>query len=436
MFLKKIVPRSLYSRFLLIIIAPMVLAQLVAVYMFYERHWSTMSRHLASSLSGEIALVLRQMEHSRQEDFSEIFLVAKQYMGLDAIFRENEYIDVVNIYAPEYTLLAEGLRKHFSYPFVISPAQDSQDIVLKVQWPNSVLEIRTTQKRLANPTTYIFIMWMTGTATIFLIVSIMFLKNQVRSIVRLTEAAEKFGKGQDMPSFKPQGAKEIRRAAIAFIEMRERIKRLLTRRTQMLAGISHDLRTPLTRMKLQLAMSDNTKETKELKTDVDEMEKMLEGYLDFVRGETGDAAKEKSTDIELSVFINGIIKGCRTYKGKIENNIAEHIILHGRPILLKRCFVNFIDNAMRYGSHIKIDAQEKADFVAITIDDNGPGIPVAERKKVFQPFYRIEHSRNKETGGVGLGLPIARDIIHAHGGEVSLKKSPIGGLRVEIKLPV
>lgn len=432
--LKNIAPRSLYGRFLLIILLPTVLAQAIAVYMFYERHWSSMTRNLASALSGEVAYIAYRVEHTGPEDYPALFNAVKGHLDIEATFTGNDgYFSVPAeppadyIYFERYTRERLGADAAFAYRLgderlhVRIPLQDGRKLYLNI-----------SRKRLANPTTYIFVLWMTGSSALLLIISVLFLRNQVRSIVRLTQAAEHFGRGQDMPDFKPQGAKEVRRAAIAFIEMRERIKRLLTRRTQMLAGVSHDLRTPLTRMRLQLELMLNTKGTKALKEDVAEMEKMLEGYLDFARGESGEIAE----DIELCGFLNRIITGYPNDARRITNEIAVETHVHGQPSGLKRVLGNLIENGLRYAGNVWISAELQDKHLYIHVEDDGPGIQEAERDNVFQPFYRLEKSRNAATGGVGLGLSIARDIAHLHGGEITLGHSAHGGLKASLALPV
>jgi len=436
MFLKRLAPRSLYIRFLLIIIVPMVTVQIVATYMFYERHWDSMSRNMSAALSGEIAMVVADLEKTSPFHHNEIIEKANNYMNLRLNFKKGEAFGAINL-DDQHTQLAESFGKYFDYPIDVRILENASDIEIAIQMPTGILYIETTQKRLANPTTYIFIMWMVGTAAILLFVSILFLRNQVRSIVRLTEAAEKFGKGQEIKSFKPQGAKEIRSAAIAFIEMKERIKRLLTRRTQMLAAVSHDLRTPLTRMKLQIAMMQNNDAIEELDHDVKEMEQMLEGYLNFAKLEAGDEAVEESKKTNLANFIKKIIAGYKNHKGKAECKIEKNVSLDLKQKAFKRCITNLIDNALRYSNKVVITAEKlDDDNITIFVDDDGPGIPKKKREKVFQPFYRVEKSRNQETGGVGLGLSIVRDIIHRHGGEIILDTSPYGGLRAMIVLPI
>ncbi len=434
--LKKIFPRSLYARFLLIIILPTVLVQLVAVYIFYDRHWSSMSRNMTASLVGEISMVVNLLEESSKDARNDFLLNVMSHMNLAIEYEENKQLPQIKmVEEDEYALLIIELAKHIKKEFVVDYDQNIKEILVYIQMGKDVLTISTSQKRLANPTTYIFILWMTGSAVLLMIVAILFLRGQIRSIINLTEAAEKFGKGQDTPTFKPSGAKEVRLASIAFIEMKERIKRLLTRRTQMLAGVSHDLRTPLTRMKLQLAMMDQENPaTIEMQADVVEMEHMLEGYLDFVRGES----KEPTQNIILKDFIGDILRKYSKDQGRVEANIAEDISVHIKPHAFKRAINNLISNGLRYSSFVCISAYryDNEKLIYIFIDDNGPGIAEEERKKVFQPFYRLEKSRNTETGGIGLGLSIARDIVHRHGGEITLDEATMGGLRVIITLPL
>ncbi len=439
--LKKLTPRSLYGRFLLIIILPMVIVQMVATYMFYERHWSSMNRNMSASLSGEIAMVIDKFIKAPKDKKQDVINQALKFMSLNISHSNNGLIDKHNVIPEQYLLFRNGLRYHFNYPFNIN--KEGENIKIRILLPEptgGILSITTTKKRLANPTTYIFIMWMVGTAVVLLGVSILFLRNQVRSIVRLTQAAEKFGKGHDMPSFKPQGAREIRLAAIAFIQMRERIKRLLNRRTQMLAGVSHDLRTPLTRMKLQLEMMNKCTDIDDMQSDIREMESMLDGYLEFAKEESDNRKithKELSTvNIKLYSFFEDILKGFRNHEGSTKNNINKEIAIHGHSDSLKRCITNIIDNALKYSNKVEISCQLKESIVIINIDDNGIGIQKDDWKKVFQPFYRVDKSRSQKTGGTGLGLTIASDIIHKHGGEIKLGKSKMGGLHVEILLPI
>jgi two-component system osmolarity sensor histidine kinase EnvZ len=432
--LKRILPRSLYGRFLLIIILPTVLAQAIAVHIFYDRHWGSMSRNMASSLVGEISMLVDGFTHSKPEEHNSIVLEAISYMGLSLHLTQDATDALPSNDADPFPYFTQQLSDRIDYPFSIQDVGETENLHIYIQIPAGRLEIIVPSKRLANPTTYIFILWMTGTAALLTIVAVLFLRGQMRSIINLTKAAEKFGKGHDIPSFKPSGATEVRLASIAFIEMKERIKRLMSRRTQMLAGISHDLRTPLTRMKLQLAMMEQNEATIDMQEDVVEMERMLEGYLDFVRGESNEPTK----DINLKQFVQDILTKYKNDEGRVEFNIDEDITVHIKEHSFKRALTNLVSNGLRYGSFVCVTAYCFNDnkSVSIFIDDNGMGIPEEDRKKVFQPFYRLEHSRNVETGGVGLGLAITRDIVHRHGGEITLDTATLGGLRAIITLPL
>ena len=273
---------------------------------------------------------------------------------------------------------------------------------------------------------------MVGTSLILFVVAMLFMRNQVRPIRRLAAAAESLGKGRDVPDFRPSGATEVRQAAAAFLEMRDRIKRQITQRTDLLSGVSHDLRTPLTRMKLQLAMLEDSSETDELKSDISEMEKMIEGYLAFARGEGG----EVPSSVNLAALLREVVEGARRNGAAIEFETKGELDVTVRPDAFKRCLMNLIANAALYGDRLEIQATRRRDAIEITIDDNGPGIPEDLRKEVFRPFFRIDSSRNPETGGVGLGLTIARDVMHGHGGDITLADSPTGGLRAALRLPV
>jgi len=434
-------PRSLYGRFLMIIILPIILSQAIAVYMFYERHWDSINRNMSASLVGEIAMVYHMLIEDKEYEYEDTLTFVRKHLGLQAYYFKTNNPLKSHIYSAEeiYPLLKDSLAHELKAPFSMGMVfEDAQDLdrggSLEISIPveGGLLYIYPSNKRLANPSTYIFIMWMVGSTLFLLIVSILFLKNQVRSIVRLTGAAEKFGKGHDAPDFKPQGAREIRQAAISFIQMRERIKRLLTRRTQMLAGVSHDLRTPLTRMKLQLELVEQNDATKNMQDDINEMEDMLEDYLDFARGET----KERTEDIDLQKFISEIILGYGQQEGNIKLDVSGDVHIHGKPQAIRRCFTNLIDNAIRYADNVEVSVVSNGRNASIYIEDDGSGIAEDKRKDVFQPFYRIEESRNKETGGTGLGLSITRDIINGHGGKIWLSDSLLGGLKVEISLPL
>jgi two-component system osmolarity sensor histidine kinase EnvZ len=275
-------------------------------------------------------------------------------------------------------------------------------------------------------------MWMVGTAVVLLAVAVVFLRNQIRPIQRLAQAAEAFGKGREVGDFRPSGATEVRQASAAFLAMRERILRQIGQRTEMLAGVSHDLRTPLTRMKLQLALLGLRPEVAELKRDVAEMEKMIAGYLAFARGQESEA----TVATDLPALLNDVVATMRRHGGDIRLKSGSDITVPIRPNAFRRCLVNLIENALRHGRRVEVSAVRRGGAVEIAIDDDGPGVPADRREDVFRPFYRLDESRNPATGGVGLGLTIARDVIRGHGGEIELGTAPIGGLRALLRLPV
>ena len=263
-------------------------------------------------------------------------------------------------------------------------------------------------------------------------VAVIFMRNQVRPIRRLAAAADEFGKGRDAPRFKPEGATEVRQAASAFISMRDRIQAQITQRTKMLAGVSHDLRTPLTRMKLQLEMAEKPDDMEDLKRDIAEMEHMLEGYLAFARGE-GD---EQPRSTNISSMLSDVVESAKRKGAEVDLHTEGDIILPVRPNAFKRCIINLVDNADRYATHVSVRAGKRGEAIEVTIDDDGPGIPKDKFEDVFKPFFRLDESRNQVTGGVGLGLTIARDVVRGHGGEISLDVSPLGGLRARLTLPI
>ena len=448
--LKRFLPRTLFGRALLIIITPVVTLQLVATFIFYERHWDTVTRRLALGLAGDTALIIEMMRDANAtHKFKSIFDSAERYMSLRMSYLPNENlpnqlpeISVTNRIVDR--MLNNAFGAHLYRPFRIDTTTYRDDIEIRVQLPDGVLRIFTTRKRVTSSTTYIFIMWMVGTSLVLLAVAILFLRNQIRPIRRLAEAADEFGKGRDAGYFHPSGATEVRQAAAAFISMRDRIQRQIAQRTEMLAGVSHDLRTPLTRMKLQLAMLNESDDVQHLKADVSEMERMVEGYLAFLRGQDAEAV----VDTNIADLLDGVIFDAGRQGAKVRlsppveglqpkpNNDASGNVIPLRPNAIRRCLTNLVDNAARHGEHVEISVSWQPDQIVIAVDDDGPGIAENQREKVFRPFHRLEQSRNPETGGVGLGLAIARDVAHNHGGDIKLSVSPLGGLRASVQLPV
>jgi len=307
-----------------------------------------------------------------------------------------------------------------------------ETISVRVGVPEGVYTILSPERRVYTPTTQVFILWMTGSSILLTTVALLFMRNQIRPVRRLAAAAEAIGKGREVPWFKVEGSAEVRQAGAALMVMRDRLKRQIAQRTAMLAGVSHDLRTPLTRMRLQIELMGITPETDELSSDVAEMEEMLNAYLAFARGEEAEA----TLPVNIGDLLNEIATAARRQNPNIALNAPQDIEIIMRRNAMKRCLTNLVSNALRYGSRAEINASVNEQTVSVTIDDNGPGIDPALREEMFRPFTRVEESRNPATGGVGLGLTIARDIARSHGGDVILEDSPLGGLRARVWIPV
>jgi two-component system osmolarity sensor histidine kinase EnvZ len=327
--------------------------------------------------------------------------------------------------------LADAISQRLGLPFQIDGDFDPRDFLVSIQTSDGVMEVAVPKKRLFTPTTYIFMMWMVGSSLVLMGVAVLFMRNQVRSLRRLADAVDDFGKGRDVPHFKLEGATEVRQTGAAFLKMRDRIQRQITQRTEMLAGVSHDLRTPLTRMRLALELQKNDAKSAELKSDLATMERMLQGYIDFARGE----GTEQTRPSDLSVLVNDAVNAMGRAGSPVLLALPGSCPLPLRPDAMRRCLGNLIANARRYGKHVWVTVIEGKNAVEVLVDDDGPGIPPAERENVFRPFFRLEPSRNPETGGTGLGLAVARDVARGHGGDILLEDSPQGGLRARLRLP-
>ena len=437
--MKRILPRSLFGRSLLLLVLPMVLLQIVVTYIFYERHWDEVTRRLGISVAGDIEFVLELLrEHPEPDAQQRILRMALLDMDLQISFEPGKRLAHPTVGSPLYSIsiidrmVGRAIDERFGVPYEINPNRYNDRILISLQLNDGVLRVITSEKRLFSTTTYIFLMWMIGTSLVLIGVAIIFLRNQIRPIRRLAEAADSFGKGRDVDDFHPSGATEIRRAAAAFRIMRERIQRQISQRTEMLAGVSHDLRTPLTRMKLQLAMLGDGEEVHELQRDVADMEKMITGYLAFARGQDNEPAV--ATD--LPELLNEVVNAARRQGGDVALSTDAGMTVPIRPNAFKRCLTNLVENAMRHARHVEVSARRLEDSVEIAVDDDGPGIPEERREDVFRPFTRLDRSRNLEAGSVGLGLTIARDVIRGHGGDITLSRAPQGGLRALLRLPV
>lgn len=434
--LKRLLPKSLLWRSLLIIVTPMVVLQLVAAFVFYESHWNKVARQLATGLAGDIAMVIEHRRtHAAAEERRWLAEAARTLMLIETSFEDGGILpnapqgrnDDTDDDALEFAL-DDKLRR----PFFIDTTSRERELLIAVQLADGVVRVAVPKKRLFTSTTYVFVLWMVGTSMVLSGLAILFMRNQVRPIRRLAAAMSLFGKGREVAGFKPEGALEARQAGQAFDLMRQRIGRQIEQRTEMLAGVSHDLRTPLTRMKLQLAMAEGMEGVADLKEDVAEMERMVEGYLAFARGEGTETIRPAS----LSMVLSDIAGRFRRNGIAIDLHVEQDVILPIRVVAVERCLSNLIANAGRHGKHVTVRAGVRADAVDIVIDDDGPGIPPDKREDVFKAFFRIEGSRNPATGGVGLGLTIARDIARGHGGDILLEDSPLGGLRARVRLPL
>lgn len=428
--IKHYLPTSLLGRSLLIIVTPVFLLQMVAALIFFENHWETVRRRLARNLAGDIAVLVETTASAPSAtDGAWVQRLASYHMNIFASLEPGATLAAEGDKGSD-TALRGALSEQVDRPFRIDTETLNNRIIVDVQMADGVLRMVTTRKRLFSTTTYVFVLWMVGTSMVLLIVATIFMRNQIKPILRLARAADNFGKGRDVPRFKPEGAREVRLAAAAFIAMRNRILRQIQQRTAMLAGVSHDLRTPLTRMKLQLEMMSRDDGTTDLKQDVGEMERMLDGYLTFARGE----GAEKPQPSSLAVLLEEVVRQARR-RGAVELQTEGELTLPVKPIAFQRMVTNLIDNALRFAERVWITARRTAAGGEVLVDDNGPGIPADRREDVFKPFFRLEGSRNPKTGGVGLGLTIARDLVHGHGGDMTLEDSPRGGLRVRIRLP-
>jgi two-component system osmolarity sensor histidine kinase EnvZ len=433
--IKRILPRRLLGRSLMIIFMPLVLLQVISAFVFYESHWDKVALRLARSVAGDIAVVISLMrKNNTPEELRSVFDLAEAKMQIRADFRSGRILPNLSN-AGGSTLartMAQAIREYVGKPFHIDLVGVKRHAVIEVQLSDGVLHTIVPHKRLYSSTTYIFVLWMAGTAMILFGLAVIFMRNQIKPILRLADAADSLGKGQNVASFKPEGAIEVRQAAAAFLAMRDRIQRQITQRTEMLAGVSHDLRTPLTRMKLQLALMEDTDGSGELRQDVQDMERMLEGYLAFARGE----GTELPQPSDLNQILDEVVVRARRNGNDIDLHCQGEITLPIRPDAFRRCLTNLVENAARYGEHVFVRAGWRGDVVEIIIDDDGPGIAAVSREEVFRPFFRLEGSRNSETGGVGLGMTIARDVARGHGGDIQLDDSPTGGLRARVRIPL
>jgi two-component system osmolarity sensor histidine kinase EnvZ len=433
---KSLLPKGLYARALIIIIAPMVILQSVVAFVFMERHWNTVTRRLSAAVTQDIAALIDLRKLLPPErDNAVLRRIAQDRLGLAVDFLPVNEMPPIGP-KPFFSLLdqalSEEVRKQIGRPFWIDTVGRSNLVELRIQLDDAVMRVFARRSAAYASNSEIFLLWMVGTSLVLITVAILFLRNQIRPILRLADAVEGFGKGREVPDFRPRGAQEVRRAASAFIEMKSRVERTIEQRTTMLAGVSHDLRTVLTRFKLELALIGDSPEVDAMKKDIDEMSRMLEAYLAFARGDAG----EQSEPTDMAAFLEELRADTERHGHKATASFHGYPVVTVRPNAFKRCLANLVSNAARFGSSIEITGQRDHRYLTITVDDNGTGIPVHLREDVFKPFLRLEDPRNQDEGGSGLGLAIARDIARSHGGDIKLGDSPLGGLRATVRVPV
>lgn len=435
-FVKWLVPRSLFSQSLLIIVIPMLLFQAVLTYVFFEHHFDSVTRRLSLGVASDINFLIDA--HQAFPDPAQIQTLndlAQRDMQLTVSFEQGATIPQHQnwlFFAFFRRAFKREMKRVIDFPYWVDTRSENDQIDIRIQLKDGVLHVLSPRDRISSKTVHIFLLWMVGTALTLIAVSAFFLRKQVNPILALAGAADQFGKGRDVPGFRPRGAREVRQAAAAFIRMRGRIKRHIEQRTVMLAAVSHDVRTPLTRMKLELAMLPDSEEIRDLKSDVAEMERIVDEYLAFVGGRD----VEGPAMLDLTELLHEIAatagKNGRAVSVEAESGLMVSVRRNG----IKRCVGNLVENARRYATQTVLSAARQGDFIEITVDDNGPGIPEDQRDDAFRPFHRLDESRSPDNSGVGLGLAIARDLARGHGGDVKLGASPLGGLRATVRLPV
>lgn len=430
--LKKISPNSLYTRSLIIIIAPIVVLQAILTFVFLERHWQLVTKKLSSSVVSEIGMIIKMQKETDQETISSY---AKEFYDISINYYSNQEISLDNNIPKtivERTLVRE-IGERLDTKTWVQDFPEEKKVKVIIPLGSSFIEFLIPRRNVYATNSHIFLVWMVISSILILSIAILFLRQQIKPIEKLAKAAESFGMGKKIENFKPSGASEVRKAADAYIKMQERIEKFIEQRTLMLAGVSHDLRTPLTRIKLQLEMLSKNRENQELLKDVDEMQYMLETYLDFSQ----TVSSEESSLVNINKLIEEVIETSRD-----ENNfiifkpLKKNEINHKcKYIALKRCIINIINNAKAYGDKIIIKLSESDYEININIEDNGPGISEKDYQKALKPFQRLDSSRNQNIAGSGLGLSISQDIIKTLDGNLNLSKSEMGGLKVEINLP-
>ena len=431
MIYKKLIPASLLGRSLIIVFVPLITLVILTVLVFYQTSWNIISKRLTQSVVADINVVVKLIDQNLR---FKAMRIAKEDFKMKVSYKKNTDLNPLS-FRPARGILSFRLRQaleELNKPFFYDLSNLDQGAKIAIQLNQDLLIINVNKDRLYSESAFVFLLWMIFASLVLFIVAFFFMKGQIRPLKRLSIIAETFGRGLDAPELKEAGALEIRQTTNAFNQMRTRIKRFLKQRTDMLAGVSHDLRTPLTRMKLQLSLMTDNKAKKELENDINEMTAMLDSYVSFVRGE----APEPIDRIKLNEFIEDICKNIKIKDQKLITNINCFTETSGRPLQLKRSIMNILENSLRYAKKIRVDVSNNDENCFIEISDDGEGILEKNYEDVFKPFFTLDPSRNKLKGESGLGLTIARDIVRSHGGDIKLSKSDSGGLKTTINLPL
>ena len=430
-FIKNLLPKRLFYRALLIIAAPIIILQITISIVFFDSLWIKTNKGMTKSLVSEIYTFIEAYKNEADYNKEKLTDLYYQNFQLNIKYIENESMPILKNerwFSPIDRTLRRELKSKFNN-YWFDTLSYKEMIIVKINYQNGILQFSFPKNRVTNTSARIFALWITLPAFLLIAISLIFLKNQTRPITNLAKASAKFGRGEEVDEFKPSGALEIRQAGYEFDKMRKRIIRHLNQRSEMLSGISHDLRTPLTRIKLQLAFIKDQVIAKKLSNDVLEMEKMLNEYLQFARS----SFAEKTEKFNMAELIaNNIEK----YGNKnISTKLDKTIVMNGRKNLIQRCLNNLIDNSIKYSNNIDIQLTKNNNYLSVIIDDDGPGISKKEYNNVFKPFYKVDKSRSDTKSSVGLGMSIASDVVRSHGGSIVLDKSPQNGLRVKVIFP-
>ncbi len=435
-FLKRRLPTSLWGRSLLIIVIPVLVMQGAVTWAFFDLHWQTVTARLSEGLAGDIAWAVETYQDDpTPQNMTVIADRAERSVQLSIAFRPGDTLPEEQERGPVGVVdrtLEAALAARLDQPFWFSTTRYPAYVDIQVQQPGGVLRVIAPRERAVATQAHIFVLWLMLATVILMSVAILFIRNQVRAIERLAEAAEAFGRGELVPRFKPHGAREVRQAATAFLAMRDRIQRHIEQRTALLASVSHDLRTPLTRLRLELALAPKFKRAAAMQGDMDEMEHMIDEYLAFAKGEAGEAPQT----IAIAALLTTAGEDVKRAGAEVQVIAPEGLTASLRPLAIKRALMNLSGNAAAHGEHVRLSARSLASGgIEITVEDDGPGIPEAMHDEAFRPFSRLDESRNQNRKGVGLGLAIARDVARGHGGDITLDRSEMGGLKAIIRLP-